>query len=172
MKTRIISVLVMVLGFTLSAVITAVPAHAEDGQYAARYCVAYDGSLGFIRRKETCAQVRWNEQRDGSGVVLEFLDVDTVDGASVLDGYTDVQASFANSSVIKGQWHWGVEPDNFTKNHDSIRGADETWMIYRLSMCGGNDRLWWSIRLYGGGNDDLIDKGHEEDGTCGGGGGD
>lgn len=142
-------------------------AFAEDGQHSIRSCEAFDGTgPNILRRKETCAQVRWDTQADGTGVVVEFLDVDTVDGCSLLpdDGnaYHKVDADFYNAStaVSKGNWNWGVEPCNWNKDHNSIRGTDSGAMDYYLSMCAEDDMLYFRWRLYAGGNGVLIHKDH------------
>lgn len=144
------------------------PAHAEDGRYSIRSCEAYDGTgPDVIRRKETCAQVRWRNQADGDGgVVLEFLDVDTVDGCSLLgggsDAYHKVEADWWHTPTANsyGSWAWGDEPCNFNKDHNSIRGIDVGAMDYFLNLCGGDDMLVFRWRLHNGGNAELINKDH------------
>ena len=163
--------LAMLVAVVLGTTVLAVPAYAEDGQHSARYCVAFDGAGGGIYRKEICAQVRWDPQADGTGVVLEFLDVDCEDGCSIINGLQNVNAKFHNGSNVKGSWNWGIEPSTFTKDHGSIRGLDDTWMIYHLEMCAEGDILWWNIRMYAGGNDDLVSQGHADSAQCPGGGG-
>lgn len=158
-KTLLIT-LAMTLGLITG---TMVAAQAEDGQYSFRRCVAWDGSIPSLR-KEACAQVRWNNQGNNSGVVLEFLDVDTVDGADRFTGYKDVSADFFGTNPYrpKGDWDWGDEPFNFTKNHGSVVGVDNGSTEYHLRMCGGGDNLWWHYRLFANGGAQLVDKGHAE----------
>ena len=151
----------------LMVVVFAQPANAEDGKYQRTSCVAWDGT-GSIFRKEVCPQVRWRNQTDGDGIVLEFLDVDTVDGCIHMGNpkYWNTGAHFKNPAqgvFIKG-WEWGVEPCNWTKDFQSIRGTDTGAMDFYLAMCADDDYIWFNIRLYYGGNSVLLSKGHEE--TC------
>ena len=163
---------ILSLGISLGLLPSAAFA-AEDGKWAVRHCVTWDGS-GVLDRKKMCAQVRWRNQADGDGVILEFLDVDTEAGTLVFDGYNKVMAKWVDwdSGYVRRTWEWGAEPFNFTKNHDSVFGGDHTSMEYRLNMCdvggggGGQDHLWIKWRLFPNGVWALVDKGHGQDSYC------
>ena len=155
----------------LMVTVFATPAHAADGQHSTNWVsVAWDGTGPDILRKEAQARLWWDTQNDGTGVCVEYLALDTLDGGWLIEGYYDVRARWwydVNNNTY-GSWSWGQEPDDFTKNHGRICGPDAGAMDYRLRMCADDDVLWWRWRVWSSGNSDLIDKGHDEGGSCNG----
>lgn len=168
MRKILVAALALVLA-GIGLVSTSISASAENGQHSARSCSSWTNQqVNVDRTVKTCAQVRWDTQNDGTGIVLEFLDVDTPEWCSSLTAYGEDAYKKANALMSDAdqsptpyqQWQWGVEPCNWNKDHSSIRGADVGPMDYEVFFCSGtrDTRLSFKWRLYSGGNSVLLHK--------------
>jgi hypothetical protein len=149
------------------------PANAEDGFWGASECIHYDGS-GPLRDKTSCLKVRWNEQGDGDGVTLEWVEMNTTDGCSWMPSpfpYHDVEAKLyhkTDATPVYKNWDWEVETNcDWHKDIQSVNGADGNPSRFRASMCVGANRLIWVVRIYGGGNREWLQSNHTDTGDTG-----
>jgi hypothetical protein len=172
--------MMVALGAALLVVLGLTPAHA-DGDRRVRAVVAWDGGVsGGLERKELTSDIFYERQADGTGVILEFWDARTTDGAAFLQDYRNVTLVFQTPSgqgygpgtgSTPGLWDFGTEPDNFDKDFNSIRGQDVGAMRVKVNMCakdenGTTDRIWIDYRLRGDGTSEVVDQGHHDIASC------
>lgn len=173
----------MMVALTAAALVVLglqIPANA-DGSERERAIVAWDGGVkGGLERKELTSDIFFDRQADNTGVVLEFWDARTTDGASWLTGYRNVQLVFQTPAGVgygpgtgstPGLWKFGDEPDHFQKDFNSIRGQDVGAMRVKINMCaldddGTTDRIWIDYLLRGDGTSTVVDQGHHDIANC------
>ena len=87
----------------------------------------------------TCVSVDWTKQGDGTGVLLEGIQVWTSNGCSSLESsggkYDPVTALYVHNSTqhVWNSWAWGAEGCNFYKDL-SHAGADSGYMDVRVAL--------------------------------------
>lgn len=169
--------MVALLATVAMVVLFAAPAHANSQ----RAVVAWDGGVSMgLERKELTSDIYFRRQADDTGVILEFWDARTTDGASFLKEYRQVQLVFQTptgqgygpgTGNQPGVWKFGDEPDNFDKDFSAIKGQDVGAMRVKIFACavdddGTRDHIWIDYVLRGDGTSDIVDQGHNDVANC------
>jgi hypothetical protein len=132
------------------ALTTAPAAQAVDGVHTAKACQSYGTNI------QTCVQIRWSPQGDGTGARLEWLAVTTPSGCNNLtsdrynpwEGYT-----VTNGNVIDNSYDYGFEDCTFSKDLNNpigeagcgrvnwnpeahVSGLGTRTLLYEWEICG------------------------------------